>query len=334
MTYLAHRICFVLFFLSTLGAAQAMDASNEPARAELVEKVIATAEAKVANPRWLDGPEWQQFTQLLRDPETQALDDAEFRRAFNEAARDLPFTHFALRWQQPRGAGKAEPMVALDWPRKDVARLSVRMFAGNPAEFAKAMDEVIAAAPAALLIDLRGNPGGSFPTAVALVRKLINEPMDSGAWLSRVWFDRHGDVPNAEQYASITALEKLDMAAYLEKLYTEGATRLMLPAHNQPIFDGRVMILADGRTGSTCEPLIDRLQAHGIEVVGERTAGAMLNGHKYPLDETFQLFLPSGDYVTPDLVRLDRNGVAPDIAVPGEQALERALEMLGRGDAS
>lgn len=326
------RLCIPFFAATVLAGfflpAQAANMAEAPARAALVEKIITTAEAEVADPRWVTGPEWQAFKKVILDPEFQALDDAEFRRAFNDASEDLPFTHFRLRWRESQGSGEPEPMVSLDWPREDVARISIRMFAGNPAEFVARMDEVIEAAPDALLIDLRGNPGGSFPTAVALVRKLVNEPIDGGAWLARPWFERHGEVPDDEQYAAITALEELDMAAYVEKLRTEGATRLILPAHDEPIFEGRVMILTDEGTASTCEPLIDRLQAHGMTIVGERTAGAMLNGHIFPLDDTFKLFLPSGDYVTPNLVRLDRRGVAPNVEVPGDEALQRALRLL------
>jgi carboxyl-terminal processing protease len=318
---------FALAAVFAVGAlpVQAVASAEPPTRAALVEKVIATAEAAVADPRWVAGAEWQNFKAVIRDAEIQALDDAAFRAAFNDATDALPFTHFRLRWHVGRGSASDEPTVALDWPRDDVARIKVRTFGGDPAEFTARMNEVIDAAPHALVLDLRGTPGGSFPTAVALTRALTNEPVDAGAWLARGWFDRHGEVPDAEQYETITALESLDLGAYAEKLRREGATRLILPAHDEPIFEGRVVILTDAGTASACEPLVDRLQKRGITVVGERTAGAMLSGESFPMDETFRLFLPVADYVTPDLVRLDRRGVAPDIEVPAEQALERAL---------
>ena len=330
------RIPFLLAVcLAAIALSAQVIASDESApRAALVEKIIATTEAAVADPRWVAGPEWAAFVRTLRDPELQALDDAEFQAAFNDATDALPFTHLRLRWQEGRGSGSGEPMIALDWPREDVARIKVRMFAGDPAEFAARMSEVIEAAPDALVLDLRGTPGGSFPTAVALSRALINEPTDAGAWLARGWFERHGDVPDAEQYETITALETLDLGAYVEKLRHEGATRLILPAHDGPIFEGRVVVLTDQGTGSACEPLVDRLQSRGIPVVGERTAGAMLSAEFFPMDETFRLFLPVADYVTPDLVRLDRRGVAPDVEVPGDRARERALEMIDGGSQS
>jgi len=325
---LRSTLALIALFVVAALPLHAAAATEHPARAALVEKIIATTEAAVADPRWVAGPEWRQFKAMIRTAETQALDDAAFRAAFNDAADALPFSHFRLRWRESRGSADEEPMIALDWPRDGVARIKVRMFGGDPAEFSARMNEVIDADPKALVLDLRGTPGGSFPTAVALTRALTNESVDAGAWLARGWFERHGDVPDAQQYQTITALETLDLGAYVEKLKREGATRLILPAHDDPIFEGRVVILTDGATGSACEPLVDRLQNRGIAVVGERTAGAMLSGESFPIDETLRLFLPVADYVTPDLVRLDRRGVTPDIEVTGDRALDRALALL------
>ena len=330
MTRFLLSSTFALAAVLTVDALSvpAAASAEPPARAALVEKIIATTEAAVADPRWVAGPEWEAFKAIVRDPALQALDDTKFRTAFNDATDALPFTHLQLRSTENRGASSDEPMISLDWPRDDVARIKVRRFAGDPAEFAARMNEVIEAAPDALVLDLRGTPGGSFPTAVALTRALTNEPVDAGAWLARGWFDRHGKLPDAEQYESITALETLDLDAFVEKLQREGATRLILPAHDQPIFEGRVVILTDSGTGSACEPLVDRLQRRGIPVVGERTAGAMLSAEFFPMDETFRLFAPVADYVTPDLVRLDRRGVFPDVEVRSEQALAHALAVI------
>jgi carboxyl-terminal processing protease len=324
------RSTFVLAVVLTIGALPvAAAASTDPAaRVALVEKIIATTEAAVADPRWVAGPEWAAFVRTLRDPELRALDDAEFRAAFNDATEALPFTHLRLHWQEGQGSASDEPSIALDWPRDDVARIRVRMFAGDPAEFAARMQEVIEAAPHALVLDLRGTPGGSFPTAVALSRALNREALDAGAFLTRGWYARYGRAPDAEQYAAIAPLETLDLDAFAAQLRRDGAARLVLPAHDDPIFEGRVVILTDSGTGSTSEPLVYRLQQQGVPVVGERTAGAMLSAEHFPMNETFRLFLPVADYVAPDLVRLDRRGVVPDIQVAADQALERALDLL------
>ncbi len=322
---------FALAAVFAVGAlpVQAVVSAEPPARAALVEKIIATTEAAVADPRWVAGPEWQAFKQIVRDPEIQALDNADFRTAFNDAADALPFSHFRLHWQRPPGgARESEPAITLDWPREGVARIRVRMFEGDPGVFAARMAEVIESGADALILDLRGTPGGSFPTAVALSRGLRNESMDAGAFLTRGWYARHGDAPDAEQYSNIAPVEKLDLGTFVQQLQRDGAARLVLPAHDGPVFDGSVMILTDGATASTCEPLVYRLQQSGVPVIGERTYGGMLSAEHFPIDDTFKLFVPVADYVAPDLIRLDRRGVAPDVEVPGDQALERALALL------
>ncbi|MEE4331222.1 MAG: S41 family peptidase [Wenzhouxiangella sp.] len=309
--------------------AQANALADAPPRAALVERIIATAEAAVANPAFVSGPEWEAFKRTVRDPALQALDDDAFRKAFNEATGPLPFTHFSLHWQNPPGgAGDDEPAISLSWPRDSVALINVRMFEGDPMAFSGTMAEVIDRQPEAVILDLRGTPGGSFPTAVALSRALSRDVIDAGAFLTRAWFEKHGDYPTAEQYETIAPLEVLELDRFVETLQRDGAARLVLPAHEDPVFEGQLIVLTDGRSGSTCEPLVNRLKAGGATIIGERTAGAMLSAEHFPMDETFKLFVPVADYVTPELIRLDRNGVMPTIEVPGEQALDRALALL------
>ncbi|MEM1082224.1 MAG: S41 family peptidase [Pseudomonadota bacterium] len=299
-------------------------------RLALVERAIAIGEAAIANPAFVNGEEWNQFKQTIRDPALQTLDDEAFRNTFNEATDALPFTHFRLNWQPGvrSNDGDKPPVVTLSWPQADVALVHIPMFEGDPQVISDTMNRVIERDARALIVDLRGTPGGSFPTAVALSRALRNAAMDAGAFLTRGWFMQHGDYPDASQYDNIAALEVLDLAAFAAQLQRDGAARLVLPEHDQPIFQGQLFILTDGRTASTCEPLVYLLKQHGATVIGERTAGAMLSAEHVPLDETFRLFVPVADYVTPDLTRVDNTGVEPTINVPADQALAHALSAL------
>ncbi|MEE4295513.1 MAG: S41 family peptidase, partial [Wenzhouxiangella sp.] len=243
-------ICVGLLLAGVFILQITAQASSEPSqRLALVERVIVTAEAAVADPRWVTGAAWNQFKITLRSPEILALDDRSFLSAFNEAAQLLPFSHFRLHWQSPPEASLAEqPVVALDWPADDVALIRVRGFEGEPEVMAQMMGEVIAASARALIVDLRGNPGGSFPTAVALSRGLRREAVDAGAFLTRGWYARHGKAPDAEAYQMIAPLEVLELSAFAEQLKREGAARLVLPGHSSDIHQGRLVILTDGQT--------------------------------------------------------------------------------------
>ena len=314
-----------LFLLATTGQTS----TEIRQRMALVERAIATAEAAVADPRWVSGPAWVQFTTRVRAPEVLTLDDQAFLSAFNEAARALPFSHFRLHWQMTdEGLESDGPAVVLDWPSRNVAVLQVRAFEGDPAIMSQAMAEVITSSAETLILDLRGTPGGSFPTAVALSQGLRQESVDVGAFLTRGWFAQHIEPPDETTYATIAPLEVLDLEAFREQLRRDGAARLVLPGHDSAIYRGRLFILTDRRTASTAESLTYLLQRNGALVIGERTAGAMLSAEFFPLDETFRLFVPVADYMAPDLVRLDGRGVEPDIKVAPGQALERALAEL------
>ncbi|HMA99104.1 MAG TPA: S41 family peptidase [Wenzhouxiangella sp.] len=316
---------FIALFLAFVQPATA-ESVAPPSRIALVERVIATAEAAVADPRWVSGSQWEAFKNRIRDPDLQALETDEFVSAFNSAAGALPFSHFRLHWQPESGGPEAaETSIVLTWPGEDIALVRMRAFEGDPAIVTQTMREVVAAQPRALIIDLRGTPGGSFPTAVALSQGIRSEPIDAGAFLTRAWYARYGTLPNEEQYSKIKPLEVAELSGFVEQLRRDGAARLVLPGHKKPVYEGPVIILVDGGTASTCEPFVHLTQQLGAVVIGETTAGAMLSGEYFPMDESFRIFLPVADYVTPDLQRLDGRGVTPDIEVPPQQALERAL---------
>ena len=299
-----------------------------------IEAIVDIGEATVANPSFVSGPRWQRFVDDLGDESLLTLDDAEFRSEINRRVRDLPFTHFRLMWRLPAswsGLPDADK-VKLSKPAPGVALLRVAQFEVAPEFMAERLVEVLSAGFQKLIIDLRGNEGGSFPSVVALSRFLVREPIDAGVFLTRRWFAIHGDYPDAAQRAEIPALATLDLAAFARQLERDGAVRLVLPAHDDPVFEGQVVLLTDAETASASEPFVYLMQQRGVRVVGEPTAGAMLSADRIPIDETFMLFTPVADYITADGVRLDQRGVIPDVKVPADEALQVALELAQQSD--
>jgi carboxyl-terminal processing protease len=323
-----------VFAASLLMIASAFVHAAPADRAELrrtqVETIVGIAEAAVANPAFVSGERWQDFVASLDDEALLVLDDSAFRAEFNRRVRNLPFSHFRLFWRRPSASAVADAeKVDVSTPAPDVALLHVRQFEVAPEFMTEKLREVLHAGPRALIIDLRGNQGGSFPSVVALSRFLAQQPLDGGVFLTRRWFAMHGDYPNAAQRAAIPKLETMDLAAFSRQLERDGAVRLVLPGHGDPVFEGRVVLLTDAETASAAEPFVYLMQQRGVQVVGKPTAGAMLSADRIPVDETFVLFTPVADYMTPDGIRLDGRGVKPDIEVPADDALEVALDLLG-----
>jgi len=113
----------------------------------------------------------------------------------------------------------------------------------------------------------------------------------------------------------------------------EGISRVehwALPAAPQdPLAQARVIALT-GRTGSACEHLAQALKETGRgELIGAVTGGAGHYGGELSFDDgRFLIFLPVGVSYAPGAQSWEGVGVAPDIEVPAEDALNEALRRL------
>jgi len=96
---------------------------------------------------------------------------------------------------------------------------------------------------------------------------------------------------------------------------TQRETRSLswLSAH----YKGRVVLLTGPLTASAAEIFSHVLQYHGrAEVVGRRTAGAVMFSRTYRLPDGGTMQVPVMDYVGLNGLRLEGNGVIPDRVVP------------------
>jgi len=159
---------------------------------------------------------------------------------------------------------------------------------GVEVDAAAAIDEMADAE--ALIIDLRGNPGGVFPVRKALAEKLVGE---------RVLFWQY------------------QQRHYLETVYLEA---------NPAAYRGNVIILVDELSASSSEEFAGGLQAIGqATIVGSRTPGRCLTAEIMPLANGAILVYPFGQSQTAVGYVLENNGVVPDIAMD----LDRASLLAG-----
>ena len=153
----------------------------------------------------------------------------------------------------------------------------------------KAIDEFHEAP--ALIIDLRGNPGGQFFVRKAFASQLVGR---------RELFIRY-------QYRD-----------HLEEAYLD-------PIANA--YPGKVVILVDEHSMSSSEEFSGSLQALGrATIVGSQTPGICLVMNIKKLPYGTILAYPIAQGQTPDGRVLENNGVVPDIQV----ALDRAQLLQGR----
>lgn len=133
---------------------------------------------------------------------------------------------------------------------------------------------------AALIIDLRGNPGGQYFVRVGIASQLVGTP----------------EVFLRYQYRDRLEEARLDPVP--------------------DAYQGRVVILVDEHSASSTEEFSGSLQALGrATIVGSQTAGSCLVGEIETLPHGIVLIVPVAQGQTMDGHILEYNGVVPDITV-------------------
>lgn len=305
-------------------------------RRELVNTIIDLAETHVCNPAFLETEEWDTFENYIQSEEVLSLEEAQFKKIFNNASQKLTFSHFYLTY-----SGKAKRREAKKRSKKTVTVkafelteidtettvLTVRKFIPNAALMQSLVTEIAQKEYKNLIIDLRGNSGGTLDAAVVLGQFITPNQIDAGTYLSRSWFEKNDHYPTQDEIQNFPFLTDMSYKGFREAA-KKPAFRMVVPPHTNPIFKGKVYVLTNKRTASTCEPFVYLMKQNGVQVIGEHTSGAMLSGAAFKLNKNMNLFIPVQDYITADGSRLDKVGVGPTIKTTSKDALTKALELL------
>lgn len=152
----------------------------------------------------------------------------------------------------------------------------------------------------ALVIDLRGNHGGS-PETVALVASYL---LPAKTHINDIYL-REGDVTKQFWTNSIADSRRI--------------------GDRVPVY-----VLTDKKTASGGEELAyDLQQLKRATLIGESTWGGANPGGTVRVSEHFGIFVPGGRAINPiTKTNWEGVGVKPDVAVPGDQALTKAIELI------
>jgi carboxyl-terminal processing protease len=163
---------------------------------------------------------------------------------------------------------------------------------------------------AALIIDMRGNPGGYVDTC----RRMVSNA-----------FDR--DIHMAERVSR------------------KGKEQVSARTRGSNAFTGKLIVLVDSQSGSAAEVFarVVQLEERG-RVLGDRSAGAVMESRQYPFAQEsgtviiYGVSVTSADLIMKDGKSLERTGVTPDetvlptaqdLAAGRDPALSRALQLAG-----
>ncbi|MGD9965796.1 MAG: S41 family peptidase [Hyphomonadaceae bacterium] len=231
----------------------------------------------------------------------------------------------AERLARADAATGGEGAVSLEW-RDTAAILAVNTMSGADTitRIDAAFDEIVARTGTKLIIDLRRNTGGAFAVRT-LIGHLIRTPLDAGVFVSRLWYAGHDAEPLPSDWTSAAPWTGYSVREFLPFMLARPLT-----AHRieplRPHFAGRVYVLTSARSLSAAEIAADAMRAGcGATIIGEQTPGAVLSSKRFDIAGGFHLIVPVADYYSISSGRLEGAGVAPDISVAAEQALEIAL---------
>ncbi len=298
----------------------------------LARKIVDTTEAHFYHSGLAASDNWIDFRQEFGELSAKAGDDVEMIFSFYNLARSLPFSHFYLYQNKSDTLARPDTSqstkdLTIEDISDSVILLRISSFAGSSAAIDSVFAMIIAKQKPYLVIDLRGNQGGNI-SAMRVISHLIDSEVWGGVFVTRKWFETHAKPPTINSYSQFPLLDEANLDLLFRGLHNEpGVCLKARPAVHR--YRGKVSVLTDRQTASACEPLVFGLKKHHLAtIIGERTAGAMLNGEQFSLDASWTLTIPTAEYYTPDGSRIDQIGVEPDIEVDAEEALSYALRHL------
>lgn len=303
---------------------------------EVIQAIEHTTQKAIYNPRLLKQKFWTDFVAQLKADVAQGKikTDADMRKAFARNRKNFPFSHYYLykktKESQRVQAGKVSKRKFLHLEEKSpqTAYLKIKSFSGTAAEIDQVFAQIFAKNYQNLIIDLRNNPGGTIEAGLQFATYMFPKEVNGGIFLTRRWYNKHEAPPAPKDYAKHPYFSKMNFKVIQQyMLQKEAFTLKLVPA--KQTFKGKVYVLTNGGTGSTCEPLVYGFKQYKFAtLVGETTTGAMLSGYPIDLPHNFVLFLPVGDYYTADGKHIDMVGVAPHVKVASDKALNKALELI------
>lgn len=189
---------------------------------------------------------------------------------------------------------------------------------------------------AALVVDLRGNGGGTLSAAMRLGDHLLPRMQPVGYFASRAGLTRYRARSIDEIKPSrLPVFSGYDSEEFAREMVNKGALMLTTGGRAQHGFSRRVVVLIDEYCFSASEALASVVkETRAATLIGRRTSGAMLSASPFPLEGGWTLVLPVWDFRTAQGVRVEGRGVEPTILVKPrddkDADLEAALAFLNK----
>jgi carboxyl-terminal processing protease len=152
-----------------------------------------------------------------------------------------------------------------------------------------------------LIIDLRNNGGGAVGNMMHFLATVLPQGTAIGTFVNKRMVD---------EFVEKTKGDKNNLSGIAEF----SPDKVKVGRNNFGPYKGHVVVLVNGGSGSASEITAEALkELAGASIVGEKSAGAVLVSIMGDLPHNFNIQFPISDYVSMKGVRLEANGVAPDL---------------------
>lgn len=306
---------------------------------QVFEQTWKTVNDKFYDPKF-NGVDWKTVGTTYRARIAKATDDAEFMNAMREMLKELKVSHVGFYYSPFENEFKPKkqpvqnpaPLQSVVWKKlaPEIGYMQIKQFTESAeavAEIDKAFAE-IGDAPN-LIVDLRGNGGGTLSMAIRLGDYLYPKTTYVGFFASRQGLTRFKtdsmDALKPEKLPVYSGYRLEEFWAAVEK---DGAV-MIASGGRAKHYRGKIVFLIDERCGSTTEGFLAVVKEMKLgTLVGRKTRGVVLSAVSEKTAGDWLVKYPKADYRTPQGKRIEGIGVEPDITVDKGKELERALEIL------
>ncbi len=242
------------------------------------------------------------------------------------------FLHYALMKSIEENKGKENKQqksyLTLEEKNDKTAYLKITSFAGAAQEVDSIFNIIKQKNYQNLIVDLRNNVGGSVEAGMAFATNIIDKETFGGVFLTQKWFNNNKELPTPDDYKNLPHFTEANYDLIIEGIHqTEGLCLKIIP--KKQVYQGKLYVLTNHKTASTCEPIVYELKKQNRAIIiGETTAGSMLNGEMFDLVNGFKMFIPTADYYSSDGYRIDQNGVKPNVETKSDDVLNRAINLI------
>jgi hypothetical protein len=321
-----------LFFKGELRGSRDRAHVSKP-RLEVFDAVWAHVERDFYAPDF-NGVNGQTLRRRYRPQVAAARNDGEFLSLMRRMLGEFRTSHLDLfatpTWSKelhpsaPPAAANAEATEGITWRQlaPTVGYLRIESFEDGAKVVAR-VDRALAELGhhASLVIDLRGNGGGTLSAAMRLGDYILPRMQPVGYFAGRAGLTRHR-VRSIDQLnaSALPVFSGYDSEDFAREMAREGALMLTTGGRAERAYRGRVVVLIDEYCFSASEALASVVkETRAATLIGRRTTGAMLSAIGVPVEGGWTLLLPVWDFRTPQGVRVEGRGVEPDIAVKSQE---------------